>query len=246
MSEQDPLAQRILEDVRERLNESELAKKHNLTAQELQSILADLDEAGLIVKLEGYYQVPFMRSINAEDIIRDVRSGVDDWDLNAKYGLTMQALANTIRLLMDGNRLSRSDLAGRENLFEEVMDPNAVRGHQRYYLDFELPIIEKGNGIRGKVHDLTEKGLGIIGISARVDEIKDFSINHEKFALINPFSFQARCRWMNYDRSSGECIAGFEIVDISPDDFLELQKLVRMVTIHVSPSKDMKFEYPRE
>ena len=242
MPDRESLAQRVLEDIREGRNESELMNKHNLSAEQLESVFSGLDEEGLIVKIEGHYVVPVMRSISAGEIISDVRSGMNDSDLMGKYGLTVQALANTIRLLMDGNRLSRTDLAGREHLFEEVMDPGAAREHRRYYLDFELPVFDQGGGIKGKVNDLTEKGVGISGIPTHIDEIKSLTINHEKFVLINSFSFDARCRWINRAYSGGECIAGFEIVSISPKDFQELQKLVRLVTIHVSPPKDLKFE----
>lgn len=245
MSEIDQTAQKILEDIREGFSESEIMRKHNLSETELANMLADLDEAGMIVKVEDHYEAPFMRSINASEIIVDLKSGMNDSDLMEKYGLTMQTLANTVRLLMDGNRIARADLADRGELLEEVMDPGEARETRRYYLDFALPVFDTNNGTTGKVHDLTEKGLGIIGIPAQVGEIKSLTVDHEKFALINRFSFRARCRWLSPSLSGGECIAGFEIIDISPGDFQELQKLVRMVTIQTYPAKDLKFEYPR-
>jgi hypothetical protein len=245
MSDRELMIQGILEDIREGMDDAGLRNKHGLSADQLQSILTELDEAGLIVKIGEHYEIPAMRSIAAADLISDIRSGTNSPDLMEKYGLTIQALANTVRLLMDGGHLSRADMAGRERLFEEVMDPGAAREHPRYYLDFELPIVETANGTVGRVRDLTDKGLGVIGIPALMDDVKKFSIRHEKFALIRPFSFEARCCWAQQKQSGKECVAGFEIVDISPEDFDELQKLVRLVTIYESSATPIPFEDPR-
>jgi uncharacterized protein (DUF433 family) len=244
MSDRESMVKSLLEDIREGMNDEALMNKHELSAKELQSILAELDEAGFIVKIGQHYEIPCMRSIAAGDIISDIRSGTNSVELMEKYGLTTQALANTLRLLMDGNHLSRADMAGRERLFQEVMDPGSAREHRRYYLDFELPIVEAANGAKGRVRDLTDKGLGIIGIPALINDVKRFSIHHEKFALIKPFSFEARCCWANQKQSEAEYVAGFEIIDISPEDFDELQKLVRLVTFYESSVTQVPFEDP--
>lgn len=245
MSDRESMVQSLLEDIRGGMNDEALMNKHKLSAEQLRGILAELDEAGLIVKIGEHYEIPAMRSIAAADIISDIRAGTNSSELMDKYGLTIQALANTVRLLMDGNHLSRADMAGRERLFEEVMDPGSARERRRYYLDFELPIVEEANGTKGRVRDLTDKGLGIIGIPALMNDVKRFSIHHEKFALIKPFSFEARCCWANQKQSEAECVAGFEIVDISPEDLDELQKLVRMVTFYESSLTPVPFENPR-
>ncbi len=111
------------------MNDEALMNKHKLSAEQLRSILTELDEAGLIVKIGEHYEIPAMRSIAAADIISDIRSGSNSSELMGKYGLTIQTLANTVRLLIDGNHLSRADMAGRERLFEEVMDPGSAREH---------------------------------------------------------------------------------------------------------------------
>lgn len=244
MSDLDSTVQSVFEDIRRGMNDKALMNKHKLSAEQLRCILAELDEGGFIVKIGEHYEIPCMRSITAGDIISDIRSGSNSFELMEKYGLTIQALANTVRLLIDGNHLSRADMAGRERLFQEVMDPGSAREHRRYYLDFELPIVEAARGAKGRVRDLTDKGLGIIGIPALMNDVKTFSIHHDKFALIKPFSFEARCCWANQKQSDAECVAGFEIIDISPEDLDELQKLVRMVTFYESSLTPIPFEDP--
>ncbi|AFM23222.1 PilZ domain-containing protein [Desulfomonile tiedjei] len=236
------LARQILEDLREEVDEETLRNKYNLAPESLLNILLTLEEQGLIFKIDGRFIAPDMRSISAIDMVRDIQNGMDEAKLQEKYGLSLQGLASSIRLLVEGNHLTRSDLAERDLLFQEVMDPGLARESRRYYLDFDLPIFDMGTPmLRGRVNDLTEKGLGTIGIPSRPDEIKHFMINHEKFVLLKPFAFQARCRWSRQNAASGDFIAGFEISEISPEDFAELRKLCKMVTFYVSPETPVKF-----
>lgn len=236
------LAQQILEDLREEMDEETLRNKYNLAPENLLNILMALEEQGLIFKINGRFIAPDMRSISAIDMVRDIQNGMDETELQEKYGLSLQGLANSIRLLVEGNHLTRSDLAKRDLLFQEVMDPGFARESRRYYLDFDLPVFDMGPPmLRGRVSDLTEKGLGTIGIPSRPDEIKQFMINHEKFVLLKPFAFRARCRWSRQNAAAGDFIAGFEISEILPEDLAELRKLCKMVTFYVSPETRVKF-----
>ncbi|MBM3299664.1 MAG: PilZ domain-containing protein [Deltaproteobacteria bacterium] len=157
------------------------------------------------------------------------------------YDLSPDGLRNTFKLLLDGGFLDRGDLTGDISTRHEALDRGAVRQLQRYYLDFDLPIIQTGTSqVEGRVRDLSEKGVGARGIPAEVDETKTLLIRHDKFFLLKPFSFQAKCKWVKAGDKAHDYVAGFQIVEISEEADENLKKLVRMLTFAASPRRSWR------
>jgi hypothetical protein len=222
------------EDSPEDVDEKGLLLQFCLSKPELEMLLAQLVEADFDGAAEAGREVPAIRNIAADAIVRDIRAGMEHNQLMEKYDLSFSALCGVAQLLLEGQNLSRSDLAGREQLLECVLDPAATRRCERYYLDFDLPIVElDGRRVEGRVRDLTEKGLGVTGLPAKVGETKTLLISHQKFALLKPFYFEARCRWIRQDDSRDGTFAGFQITKISEENLAQLRKMVKLLTFQL-------------
>jgi hypothetical protein len=222
------------EDLTEDVDEKGLLRQFCLSKPELDMLLAQLVEREVDGDAEAGREVPTIRNISAEAIVRDIRAGMNHNQLIGKYDLSFSALCSTAQLLLEGKHLNRSDLAGMEQLLEQTLDPEATRKYERYYLDFDLPVVELGEPpMQGRVRDLTEKGLGVTGLPATVGETKTLLIRHDKFALLKPFEFEARCRWVRQDGSHAETFAGFQITRISEESLAQLKKMVKLLTFHL-------------
>ncbi len=216
------------------MDEKTLLEKFCLSKPELETLLSQLVDGGLVFKSEDRCETHDIRNIDAEALAHDIRTKLDQAELMKKYGLSFSALCNTVNLLLEGSHLRRSDLAGMDSLIEESLDPGATRKLERYYLDFHLPVVEvEGCRTEGRVRNLTEKGVGVTGIPATVDETKTLLIRHEKFALLKPFCFEARCRWVRHDSSRGETFAGFQITKIANEHLEQLKRMVRLLTFQL-------------
>jgi hypothetical protein len=119
---------------------------------------------------------------------------------------------------------------GSEFLLGEAFAHGNLRDLDRYCLDFELVVIEDGGSARkGTVKDISEKGIGLVGIEARPGDTLTLVVDPESFLEVNPFRFKAQCRWA--DASSGACVTGLQIVDLSEADHKELEKLIGLLDL---------------
>jgi hypothetical protein len=96
----------------------------------------------------------------------------------------------------------------------------------------KLPITDMDN-LNGDFHvkELSEKGLRIGNLSANVGERKNFLIQASEYADVQPFSFEAECRWAKNGTNGERPAAGFEITRISDDDLRQLREFIQTATI---------------
>ena len=103
-----------------------------------------------------------------------------------------------------------------------------------------LPILSVGIHERinpkviGRIRDLSEVGVGVRGLEAMVGELKNLVVVPDEFLEIEPFSFEAKCRWSRVGDQGKTCNAGFEITDISESSFIQLQELLQLMTVSFS------------
>jgi len=90
----------------------------------------------------------------------------------------------------------------------------------------------KSPRVRGALRDITEKGLGITGIPARIGEIKNLVIPTDKFLDEEEISFEAECRWAKEETKQGQWSAGFQITKISEKGLEDLRNLIRSLAFH--------------
>ncbi|MBI5249515.1 MAG: PilZ domain-containing protein [Desulfomonile tiedjei] len=169
--------------------------------------------------------------ISVKDLVQDIKTGVGRSELITKYGLSVRSLQGMVTLLLDSGKISRDELYGEFNQQGDTIFPDSFRGLTRYFVDFEIIVYEAGRpDVQGKLRDITEDGVGVIGLQANVDDVLTLVILGDAFGEVESFEFQGKCRWVNWDESSNAFASGFQIVDISEDDRIELRKFVRLVT----------------
>ncbi len=174
------------------------------------------------------------QQISAKEFIQDIRSGMTYSELLEKYKLSPNRIQRIFRGLIDGQVMTLDELGGRYALFDYTVQHGieSVRLLFRHVVNFVLPICEKEKPkTLGIVLDITEGGVGLKGIEAITGESKNFAIPANKFFDVAQVEFRAQCRWVNREESSGKCISGFEITNISPGAAVELRKLVQLIEL---------------
>lgn len=239
------LKREIVHELQDGVDESTVVEKYNLSQDELEELVNELFDESFSTKDDLGSEEPRLRSLEAEEIISDIRAGMAEGELRHKYELSTGALVKAVKLLLDGDHLNRVDLSQGAVPYDEVVDPGKARVVERYYLDFDLPVVvtDDPKGV-GRVTDLTTHGLGTEGIQASVGEVKTLRIEHERFVLLKPFSFVAQCRWTRDKQPPGGLIAGFRIISISNEDKEQLRKLVRLLRFYVVSTANIPVSDP--
>lgn len=233
MSERKIPIRNFIEDVRSGLNNAALMKKYRLNAEGLRNVFVELTLAGLLEPVGSKYVVPSTRRLSARKMAADIRGGMNGSQLMERYILTSDQLAAAVEALIRNKVMTKAEIGPDLGALVAPKGPENLREMDRCYLDFELPIVDTGPPeIDGVVRDLTEKGVGIVGIPSEVGETKTFLVLHDEFVLIEPFMFDAECRWTTRNDPGGEFVSGFQITRIADKDLAELRKLLHLVTFY--------------
>ncbi len=169
--------------------------------------------------------------IKIKDIVRDIRSGMAEYDLMNKYGLSSLGLQSAFRKLIEAKAIRYEEICSRSPDYEDTCEMIDSRRMERSYVVFELPVIDVNDGNNsGWIRDLTERGLKISGLKTAqgavvklliVPEVEDFA----------PISLEARCRWVSHESRPGRRLAGFRITSISPNSMIQLRRLIEFMTV---------------
>ena len=171
-----------------------------------------------------------IRRILTGEIVSDIKSGMSDLDLSEKYRLSYRGLRKIFMKLVDAGVLTQEEVDGRWTAFWEKPDGERISRLPRNYLPYPVTVYVVGESkAKGLLLDITEKGLSMAGIEARVDEIKTFCVIPNDIGQIRPFLFEARCRWIKTNAHT-ECIAGYSIEKISDHDLLEIRDFIQALS----------------
>ncbi len=173
----------------------------------------------------------YKRTIKARKLAHDVRSGLTDFELMAKYGLSFDELESLFDRLVNARILRRAELLERTAFFEEDTNRKTTRGPARELVRFRLPVVDVNDPSNtGIVRDISTKGFRVAGLKADPDEVRTLQIRADVFSGLLPFVVEAECRWVK-ERGTEKTylVAGFEITRISDLHLRELRKLVRTV-----------------
>jgi hypothetical protein len=171
------------------------------------------------------------RTVNVREIVQDIRAGMSDAELSAKYHLNDEQLVALFQQLLHTNMVTKGELYGRSSLHPQTVAFQADNQSSKHYLAFPLPIHDAGNPSSiGRVRDLSEGSIGIVGIKAAVNQEKNLVIFPEKFVDLPPVSLEARCTWAAKN-ASGDYLTRFDITYISNKDSTLLQRLIELLTL---------------
>jgi hypothetical protein len=171
------------------------------------------------------------RVIPTREIMDDIRAGMGDVPIMEKHQISPAEYQAVLRKLQEVRALTKQELAARMSAVPGDNAGQQMRSVPRNYMFFTIPIYDANDPrVVGVVNDLTEKGLQVAGIPARVDEVKTFLIRPDVFPVEMPLAFDATCRWVNVDRTTGQYVAGFEITHIQRKHLGTLRKLISEIT----------------
>lgn len=173
------------------------------------------------------------RTIRGEAILDDIKAGLTDDELMAKYRLSLKGLQAAFQQLLSSGKITAGELYGRASLLPEtdaIPNFNADTSTKQYPM-FPIPIYELARPkVIGRVRFLSDKELGTVGIDAEVDETKTMIIFPEKFVDFEPFQFQGKCTWTS-EEEQGQKAAEFTISEISEEGLHRLRKLILLLTM---------------
>lgn len=172
------------------------------------------------------------REIMAKSLVNDIRAGFSNLELMEKYSLSSKGLLSAFNKLIASRVMEEDELAERLPTFDDTVDINHAREFPRCYLALGLPIYDKEDSeAEYHVVDLTEKGVQVGGIAAKVGAQKSLTIRAGGLdQRIKPCAFDAECRWVKVDSQHASPVAGFEITNITDNDLEVLLHIIKLLT----------------
>jgi hypothetical protein len=169
------------------------------------------------------------RVIKAFDMVSDIRSRVSDFELMAKYDLTMNQLEKVLEQLVSGGAMRHAELDERGPYYDKPGNRMRTRAFPRVYLKIPLNIRDASDhSNRGLVIDLSERGFRVKGISISESQEHTWIISSpRKEEVAAPIELKAICKWVirpGQERTLWE--SGFQITRISKEATLSIRKLI--------------------
>jgi len=227
MNDREISAREAFADIRAGMDETALMKKYKLSTAGLKNLIGKLSELGLLETDENGKMKSPRKRINVREFVMDFRSGIADAELMKKYGISSEGLYMLYSRLIDLKALHSDEVFGDPDLRPQAIEPINVRETERFCLDFELAAYVAGHpGNKGIIRDITEKGVGLSGISCSQGAEIVLVISPDKFMNIEPFVFKAKCAWTEHDVSALTALSGFKIDEIADEDLRRLRLLI--------------------
>jgi hypothetical protein len=169
------------------------------------------------------------RRISARQVVEDIRSGIAVTELLHKYKLTSNELRRLLDKLLHSRLMNQRELESWSTLNHEITVIRGVRQDARLTIDFPLRVQDCDHPYKqGIVRDLSRRGIGVLGINAKVGETRTLVVRLNGLADCSSVRFEAKCRWVSQMEAVGqECLAGFEITGIDSAALKELRKVLR-------------------
>src|SRR5271157_393721 len=235
MSGREIVLWEVLKFMRLGVDHATLKGKYNLSEEGLQDLYKQLAEAGFLEWTGEDFIVAAKRRIDTKELVTDIRSNLSDVELMEKYKLSSRGLQRVFSKLADSGAVMADDLSGRSISYDDSVTLKNVRGSIRALPILSIGIHERNiPHIMGRIRDLSEEGVGVRGLVAGVGELKSLVVVPDEFLEIDPFSFEAKCRWFRMGDSGKICNAGFEITDIEEGSLIQLQELLQLMTVSFS------------
>jgi len=218
------------------MSDAQLMEKYDLSAKGLESLFVKLLSIQAISQKEidrrpaACSDTVVIRQITVGELVQEIRAGVSDFELMENHGLSSKGLEKAFRTLIDAGAIKEEELRGRSQSVYDTVFIESMREMPRYYLALTVEIYDATRpGIKGKLRDITEQGVGITGIPATVGETKTLVIPTDKFSDFQRIVFDAECIWTEREGPGDRFVAGFRIASISEQALMDLKALIRSV-----------------
>jgi hypothetical protein len=207
-------ARSVLQSIGEGLSPKQLMEKHGLSHAALINALKQIEEE---------------RNRRASRIIQDFLSGMQVENIATRNGFSVGRFLQIMRRAVSLQLWHPPDLA----METEKTPFQEANRERRQCLRIRCPVLTAQ--VRevccpereGTILDISEKGIGVRGISAEVDDERTFLISESDFDLPDPIVMTCTCRWTDKAQHPdlGQS-AGFEITAISESDDRHLRSWI--------------------
>jgi hypothetical protein len=222
----------FIKDIRSGLDYSGLMQKYRLSSVGLERLLKDIQDFGLMPGSQSPASKLGKLTISVREIVGDIRAGVDEFGLLAKYGLSATGLQRVLHKLLDTGVILPADLLRISSSATETVRILEPRELVRCYPVLSLRVCEARNTtLGGLVRDITQMGVGTIGLYVNAGEEKHLLAGVDELLQIKPFLFKGVCKWSRIEQPRSRCLAGFEIKQIFEDSLSNLQEFIRFSTV---------------
>lgn len=173
------------------------------------------------------------RIINAKDILDDIRAGMSDQYLMSKYNLSAKGLQSAFEKLINNRLITVEEIYGTPRSEEhDTVIIDDVTQIQRHILTVTAVVHDTSNPqVEARLHEVTDRGLTVEGIQARIGETKTLVIPCRHLLNVDDIWFEAQCLWTEYNRETGQWVSGFQITSITKEGLGHLRELVRLLTL---------------
>jgi hypothetical protein len=237
----------VVKGVRSGMGDADLMTKFDLSASGLTEVLgrlvaegllreSDVDERSSLSPGTVALDVPHMLFtgaderkpvIKAKDAVAAIRAGKDDLSMMRTFGISAKGLQSLFDKLVHAGLLTNEELQGRlqpSTHHGVIEDLSKLR---RHYLAVSAPVYDPENpSSMGAIRDVTEKGIGIIGVKANVGDVKSLMIPTQAISSGENIWFEAVCLWSGQDEHNGEPVTAFQITKISEGSLKALRELI--------------------
>jgi hypothetical protein len=210
----------ILADINSGMGRADLMRKYALSGLDLQKVLD---------------QIRSEREHRARAIATDLMVGASDSVVMKRYQLSGTAFLRVRQELLERGLLTREDLKNGSSSSHDLVILD-LRKEPRH-LPVESVSVCDATARQDcaentyVVHDISEHGLSIRGINAHVGDVRRIVVLGDELGEVDPFEFQAECRWSRRGASDEQAAAGFKIVGIRRQDSERLVDLIERFTL---------------
>jgi uncharacterized protein (DUF433 family) len=223
-------ANELLRDIRRGRTNNEIMEKYQLSKSALKRIFEDLTRAGIEV-FGDRRGTPDKKPIRVSEILSDMQSGLPETQLMDKYGLSPRGLQSVFWKLVRSRAVTWDELLGTSRTVNVDITPRRGRQIPRSYPILSVRIRDESDRQnKGLVTDLSEQGIGVVGISVQRAQTKTFALIPDEIAGLDSFCVVATCRWVKKGDGAKQSSAGFEIVSIDDKSRLGLHQLIHSTT----------------
>jgi hypothetical protein len=222
----------VINDIWSGMSDADLMSKHRLSPRGLERLFKDLEDFNLFQLVRPKKNKRATVIVFTKEVVDDIRAGLSELDLMAKYELSAPCLQRLFKKLLAIGVIQPSDLLALSGTEEDTAKITETRRLVRCFPVLTLYVCDLPVGmIVGTVSDITEHGVRVNGIAANKGDVKHFWCAAQDYREFKPFSFKAVCRWGHAAVVNSKRVSGFEIMEINQINLSNLQDFIASATI---------------